>query len=63
MRSSRYPTTIVALAVPLTYFDSGLRDTLIFGNVPSALLNLAIAAVLALIGFVLAARSLNRRAD
>ncbi|MEE9164232.1 MAG: ABC transporter permease [Thermoplasmata archaeon] len=54
---------VVALALPLTYFNNGLRDTLIFGNVPSALLNLAIVAILALIFFILAARSLNWRAD
>lgn len=54
---------VAALALPLTYFNNGLRDTLVFGNVPSALLNLAIVTVLAVIVFVIAARSLNWRAD
>lgn len=53
----------VALALPLTYFNNGLRDTLVFGNVSGALVNLAIVAVLAAVFFILAARSLNWRAD
>lgn len=54
---------VAALALPLTYFNNGLRDTLVGGDVSSAMVNLAIVAVIALVFFILAARSLNWRAD
>jgi ABC-2 type transport system permease protein len=46
----------VAKALPLTYLNSGLRDTMVFGNLASALGNLAVVAVLAVVLFVLAAK-------
>ncbi len=54
---------VVSRALPLTYFNDGLRDTLIFGNVSSALFNLAVVSVLAVIFFVLSAWSLRWRAE
>ncbi|MFQ5907564.1 MAG: ABC transporter permease [Thermoplasmata archaeon] len=52
-----------ALFLPLTYFNNGLRDTLVFENVGGALGNLAVVAVIAVIIFVLAAWSLKWRAE
>ncbi len=54
---------VISRALPLTYFNDGLRDTLIFGNVPSALTNLAIVTVLAVVMFVLASWSLRWKAE
>ncbi|MFQ5918784.1 MAG: ABC transporter permease [Thermoplasmata archaeon] len=52
-----------ALFLPLTYFNNGLRDTLVFGNVESAMVNMAVVAVLAVVIFVLAAWALRWRAE
>jgi ABC-2 type transport system permease protein len=52
-----------ALFLPLTYFNNGLRDTLVFDNVGGALGNLAVVAVLAVVIFVLAAWALKWRAE
>lgn len=46
----------VAKALPLTYLNSGLRDTMVFDNTASALTNLAIVAALAVVLFLLAAK-------
>ncbi len=46
----------VAKVLPLTYLNSGLRDAMVFGNMESALANLAVVAVLAVAVFVLAAK-------
>lgn len=46
----------VAKGLPLTYLNSGLRDTMVFGNTASALTNLAIVSVLAAALFLLAAK-------
>ncbi len=46
----------VAKGLPLTYLNSGLRDTMVFGNTMSALTNLAIVSVLAAALFLLAAK-------
>ncbi len=46
----------VSKALPLTYLNSGLRDTMVFGNLGSALTNLAAVAALAAVLFVLAAK-------
>ncbi|MEE9237740.1 MAG: ABC transporter permease [Thermoplasmata archaeon] len=53
----------VSRFLPLTYFNDGLRDTLVFGNVSSALTNLGIVSVLAVAMFALAAWSLRWRAE
>ncbi|MFQ5838288.1 MAG: ABC transporter permease [Thermoplasmata archaeon] len=54
---------VISRALPLTYFNNGLRDTLIFGNVESALTNLGIVTVLAVVVFALAAWSMSWRAE
>lgn len=46
----------VAKVLPLTYLNGGLRDTMVFGNLPSALMNLAVVGLLAVVLFVLAAK-------
>ncbi len=53
----------VSRFLPLAYFNEGLRDTLIFGNIPGALVNLGIVAVLAVVFFILSAWSLTWRAE
>lgn len=54
---------VISRALPLTYFNNGLRDTLVFGNVGSALTNLGIVSVLAIAMFALASWSLRWRAE
>ncbi len=54
---------VISRGLPLTYFNDGLRDTLVFGNVPSALTNLGIVSILAVVIFVLAAWSLSWKAE
>jgi len=46
----------VSKALPLTYLNSGLRDTMVFGNTASALTNLAIVSALAAALFLLASK-------
>ncbi len=53
----------ISRALPLTYFNNGLRDTLVFGNVSNALTNLGIISVLAVVFFVLASWSLSWKAE
>lgn len=53
----------ISRVLPLTYFNDGLRDTLIFSNTASALTNLGIVSALAVVIFVLAAWSLTWRAE
>ncbi len=53
----------VSRFLPLTYFNEGLRDTLIFGNITGALANLAVVTVLAIVFFILSAWSLTWRAE
>ncbi len=53
----------VSRVLPLTYFNEGLRDTLIFGNVAGAMADLALVGVLAIVFFVLSAWSLAWRAE
>lgn len=53
----------VAQVLPLTYFNQGLRDTLIFGNTAGAVGNLAIVAALAVVLFVLSAVSMDWKSD
>jgi len=46
----------ISKAMPLTYLNNGLRDTMVFGNEAGALVNLLIVAVLGLVFFILASR-------
>ena len=50
---------LVAKALPLTYLNDGLRDTMVYANNESALLNLAVLAVLAVIIFVAASKLMS----
>jgi len=45
--------------LPLTYVNTGLRDTMVFANAGGALTNLAVVAGLAVIFFILAARLMS----
>lgn len=49
----------VATVMPLTYFNSGLRDTMVYGNSMSALVNIAVLIVLGVILFVLSSRLMS----
>jgi ABC-2 type transport system permease protein len=40
---------MIAKVMPLTYLNEGLRDTMIYGNAESALFNLGVLAVLAVV--------------
>jgi ABC-2 type transport system permease protein len=50
---------VVAAALPLTYFNNGLRDTMVYGNTGGALINLAVVLVVGLIFFVLSSRLMS----
>lgn len=52
---------IISKVMPLTYVNDGLRDTMVYGNESSALVNLAIVVVLGLAFFVLASRLMSWR--
>lgn len=49
----------IAAFMPLTYFNNGLRDTMVFNNTTSALANLGVLLVLGVIFFVLASRLMS----
>lgn len=58
---SASPTYLQAIskAMPLTYLNDGLRDTMVYGNEGSALVNLAIIAVLGFALFILGSRLMS----
>ena len=47
---------VISKAMPLTYLNDGLRDTMVFGNEANALMNLLIVTLLGLVFFILASR-------
>jgi len=49
----------IATFIPLTYVNEGLRDTMIYGNNSSALINLGIVVVIAVIMFIAAAKLMS----
>ena len=55
------PTFMQAIAtvMPLTYFNNGLRDTMVYDNTSSSLINLAVLLVLGVLFFVLASRLMS----
>jgi ABC-2 type transport system permease protein len=53
----------IAAIFPLTYVNNGLRDTMIYGNESSALVNLALVSVMALVATVAAARLIKWTRD
>jgi len=49
----------IATAMPLTYINEGLRDTMIYGNNNSALINLGVVLIIAVIMFIAAAKLMS----
>jgi len=49
----------IARVFPLTYLNEGLRDTMVYGNEASALVNLAVLLVIGVVFFVLASRLMS----
>ena len=49
----------ISKALPLTYLNNGLRDTMVYGNTASALINLAVVAVVGLVFAVLASKAMS----
>jgi len=49
----------IAAALPLTYFNNGLRDTMVYDNTGSALVNLAVLLVIGVVFFLLASRLMS----
>lgn len=58
---SSFPAFLQAVAavMPLTYFNNGLRDTMIYGNSVSTLANLGVILVLGAVFFVLASKLMS----
>ncbi|UCE90992.1 MAG: ABC transporter permease [Methanobacteriota archaeon] len=52
---------LIAKAIPLSYLNEGLRDSMVYSNNESALLNLAVLAVIAVVIFVAASRFMSWR--
>ncbi len=50
---------VVSKALPLTYLNNGLRDTMVYGNGISALINLAVIAGLGIVFAVLASKAMS----
>ena len=49
----------VAKALPLTYFNDGLRDTMVYGNTMSSIFNLLVVVAIGIVFFVLASRLMS----
>ncbi len=49
----------IARALPLTYFNTGLRDTMVYGNTGGALINLSVVIVIGFVFFLLASRLMS----
>jgi uncharacterized phage infection (PIP) family protein YhgE len=49
--------------LPLTYFNDGMRDAVVFGNVGAALTNLLIVSVLAAVTFTATAHLVRWRSE
>jgi ABC-2 type transport system permease protein len=49
----------IATALPLTYFNNGLRDTMVYGNTGGCIVNLLVVVVVGLVFFVLASRLMS----
>ena len=45
--------------MPLTYFNNGLRDTMVYGNTGSSIANLAVIVVIGVAFFLLASRLMS----
>lgn len=49
----------ISTAMPLTYFNNGLRDTMVYGNTMSALANLGVLLAIGVVFFVLASKLMS----
>jgi ABC-2 type transport system permease protein len=49
----------IARALPLTYFNEGLRDTMVYGNTGGSIVNLLIVIAIGFVFFVLASRLMS----
>jgi ABC-2 type transport system permease protein len=49
----------IAAVMPLTYFNNGLRDTMVYSNTASSVFNLAVLLVLGVLFFVLASKLMS----
>ncbi len=49
----------ISKALPLTYFNEGLRDTMVYANSAGALVNLAVVIVIGFVFFLLASRLMS----
>lgn len=63
LSSSPVYLQVMSKAMPLTYLNDGLRDTMVFGNEAGALTNLLIVTVLGLAFFLLASRWMSWKED
>jgi ABC-2 type transport system permease protein len=50
---------VVAKALPLTYLNNGLRDTMVYGNTASSLINLGVIVAVGIVFAVLASRMMS----
>lgn len=50
---------VIARALPLTYFNEGLRDTMVYGNTGGSIMNLIVVIAIGLVLFVLASRLMS----
>lgn len=53
----------ISKAMPLTYLNDGLRDTMVFGNEASALANLLIILAMGFVFFLFASRWMSWKAN
>jgi len=59
LSSSPVYLQLISKAMPLTYLNDGLRDTMVFGNESGAFTNLAIVAVMGVVFFIVASRMMS----
>jgi ABC-2 type transport system permease protein len=50
---------VIARGMPLTYLNEGLRDTMVYGNTGSSIVNLLVVVVIGLIFFALASKLMS----
>jgi len=50
---------VAAKVLPLTYLNNGLRDTMVYGNSASSLINLGVIVVIGIVFAVLASRLMS----
>ncbi len=50
---------VIARVLPLTYFNDGLRDTMVYGNLVSSVVNLAIVVAIGIVFFILSTKLMS----